>query len=70
MTLTDWRDNLDTLGPDLTVWPTNLIPGALDLLAASEEARALFVSATAVALSEEERRHGAPSFGALVAANS
>lgn len=70
MTLTDWRDNLDVLGADLTLWPTRLGQEAMDLLEASEEARDLFVAATARALSDRERSRGASSSDALGAPNS
>jgi hypothetical protein len=70
MTLTDWRDNLDILGPDLTLWPTSLGQEAMDLLETSEEARDLFVTATARALSDRERSRGASPTDAVGAPNS
>lgn len=69
MTLTDWRDNLDLLGPDLGQWPARLVQEALDLLEASEEARGLFVEATARALSDLEGGRDTPPVDAFAARN-
>lgn len=63
MTLTDWRDNLDVLGPDLTRWPSGLVQQALDLLETSDEAKDLFARASASACLDGERASGATLSG-------
>ena len=46
MTLTEWRDHLEILGPDLSVWPQRLAEAGLDLMSTSEAAQDVFVEAS------------------------
>lgn len=63
MTLTEWRDTLDVLGPDLSAWPKRLADEALELLEVSDEAKSVFVAATEHALSGEAHRRAARPSG-------
>jgi hypothetical protein len=48
MTLTEWRDHLEILGPDLSVWPPRLAEAGLTLLSGSPAAQDLFSAASGV----------------------
>ncbi len=59
MTLTEWRDNLEILGPDLTAWPPRLAEAGMALMEASELAQDMFVVASGAGPSSE-RSHARP----------
>ena len=46
MTLTEWRDHLEILGPDLSVWPPRLAEAGLTLMSVSEAAQDMFATAS------------------------
>ena len=46
MTLTEWRDHLEILGPDLSAWPPSLAEAGLTLMRVSEAAQDLFAAAS------------------------
>lgn len=46
MTLNEWRDHLEILGPDLTVWPPRLAEAGIALMARSRDAQDIFAVAS------------------------
>lgn len=44
--MTEWRDHLEILGPDLSVWPPRLAEAGIALMSASDEARDIFAVAS------------------------
>ena len=46
MTMTEWRDHLEILGPDLSVWPPRLAEAGIALMSVSDEARDIFAVAS------------------------
>lgn len=56
MTLTEWRDHLETLGPDLSLWPANMAEAGIALMHRSDAAKDLFarVSLEADALARQD----------------
>jgi len=44
--MTEWRDHLEILGPDLSVWPPRLAEEAVALMSLSREAQDIFAVAS------------------------
>jgi hypothetical protein len=44
--MTEWRDHLEILGPDLTVWPPRLAEAGIALMSVSREAQDIFALAS------------------------
>ena len=56
--MTEWRDHLEILGPDLSVWPPRLAEAGIALMSASDEARDIFALASGAAVDAGARASG------------
>ncbi len=50
--MTEWRDHLEILGPDLSVWPPRLAEAGIALMSISREAQDIFAVASGAAAPE------------------
>lgn len=60
MTLTEWRDHLEILGPDLAAWPPRLADEGMTLLARSEAAQDLFAKASGACGHAQDAKSSVP----------
>lgn len=73
MTLTEWRDHLETLGPDLSLWPPRIAEAGLELMERSDAAKDAFArvcrrrARTAARLARSPGEAASPSPDSLAA---